>query len=130
MLLVAWPGNQRALAVYTNVPAQHDDTDFYGDVSASLKISGSRFCYTPPPIPKARTRFGLFHICSIRQPWWDFADSPRERYPFRFSALGPSRPLCSPFFSSGLASVREVTSSIGAGSGAASCGWEVVASGD
>ena len=83
-----------------------------------------------PPIPKARTRFGLFHICSIRQPWWDFADSPRERYPFRFSALGPSRPLCSPFFSSGLASVREVTSSIGAGSGAASCGWEVVASGD
>ena len=84
----------------------------------------------PPPIPKARTRFGLFHICSIRQPWWDFADSPRERYPFRFSALGPSRPLCSPFFSSGLASVREVTSSIGAGSGAASCGWEVVASGD
>ena len=96
-----------------------------------LKIRVSTVRFRPwPPIPKARTRFGLFHICSIRQPWWDFADSPRERYPFRFSALGPSRPLCSPFFSSGLASVREVTSSIGAGSGAASCGWEVVASGD
>ena len=50
MRLVAWPGNQRASAVHTNVPAQHDDTDFYGDVSASLKISGSRFCYTPPPM--------------------------------------------------------------------------------
>jgi len=49
MLFVAWPGNQRASAVHTNVPAQHDDTDFYGDVSASLKISGSRFCYTSPP---------------------------------------------------------------------------------
>ena len=49
MRLAAWPGNQRASAVHTNVPAQHDDTDFYGDVSASLKISGSRFCYTPPP---------------------------------------------------------------------------------
>ena len=38
MRLAAWPGNQRASAVHTNVPAQHDDTDFYGDVSASLKF--------------------------------------------------------------------------------------------
>lgn len=49
MRVTAWPGNQRASAVHTNVPAQHDDADFYGDVSASLKISGSGFCYNPPP---------------------------------------------------------------------------------
>jgi hypothetical protein len=31
MRLVARPGNQSASAVHTNVPAQHDDTDFYPD---------------------------------------------------------------------------------------------------
>jgi len=54
MRVTARPGNRRASAVHTNVPALHDDADFYGDVSASLKICGSGFCYNPPPFRNPR----------------------------------------------------------------------------
>jgi hypothetical protein len=65
MRVTAWPGNQRASAVHTNVPALHDDADFYEDVSASLKISGSGFCYKPPP--KQQTLpCGAFLFCGLR----------------------------------------------------------------
>ena len=84
----------------------------------------------PPPIPKARTRFGLFHVCPPRQCWRAFADLPRERHPPHFRAFGPPWPLCSRFLSGGLASVREATSSIGAGFRAVGCGCRLVASGD
>ena len=62
--------------------------------------------------------------------WPDFAVLPRERFPSHSAVMGPSKPLCSPVFSICLASVREVTSCIGAGLGAAGCALEVVASGD
>ena len=75
-----------------------------------------------PPIPKARTRFGLFYARPQRQFWRDFAGLPRERHPSHFRVSGPLRPLCSPFLSGGLASVREATSSIGAGLEAIDCG--------
>ena len=75
-----------------------------------------------PPIPKARTRFGLFHVCPPHQFWRAFADLPRERRPPHFRAFGPPWPLCSRFLSSGLASVREATSSVGAGFRAVGCG--------
>ena len=84
----------------------------------------------PPPYSKARTRFGLFHVWPQRQFWRAFADLPHERHPSRFRVFGPPWPLCSPFLSVCLASVREVTSCIDAGFRAASFGWKVVAAGD
>ena len=83
-----------------------------------------------PPILKARTRFGLFHVCPPRQCWRAFAGLPRERRISHFRGFGPPRPLCSPFLSGGLASVREVASSIDAGFEAAGCGWKLLARGD
>lgn len=55
---------------------------------------------------------------------------PRERHPSHSRVLGHFRPLCSPFLSVCLASVREATSCIDADFGTASCGWSVVTSGD
>ena len=79
-----------------------------------------------PPIPKARTRFGLFHVCPLRQFWRGFVDLSRERHPSHFRVFGPFRPLCSPFLSVCLASVREVTSGNHAGFGVVGCGWKLV----
>ena len=84
----------------------------------------------PPPNSKARTCFGLFHVCRVRQFWRDFADLPRERHPSHSPGFSPSRPLRSPVFSSGLASVREVTSRIGAGFVAVGCARKVVTASD
>ena len=79
-----------------------------------------------PPNTKARTRFGLFHVCSQRQSRRAFAGLPRERRPPHFRAFGPPWPLCSPFLSGGLASVSEVTSCIGAGFRLVGCGWQLL----
>ncbi len=83
-----------------------------------------------PPIPKARTRFGLFYARPQRQFWRAFADLPRERHPSRNGLFGPPRPLCSLFFSGGLASVREAIHRNHAGLRAGGCGWEPLARGD
>ena len=83
-----------------------------------------------PPISKARTRFGLFHVCTQRQFWRGFSDLPRERHPSHFRVFCPLRPLCSLFLSGGLASVREATSCIDAGIRAIGCGWRLVTFGD
>ena len=123
--------HRQVIDYWKNAELHNRQSTLINAINHGLKIRVSVVRFRDwPPIQKARTRFGLFHICLVRQFWRDFADLPRERLPSHSLVLGPSRPLCSPFFSSGLASVREVTSSIGAGSGAASCGWEVVASGD
>ena len=96
-----------------------------------MKIRVSVVRFRPePPNSKARTRFGLFHVWPQRQFWRAFADLPHERHPSRFRVFGLPWPLCSPFLSVCLASVREVTSCIDAGFRAASFGWKVVAAGD
>ena len=77
---------------------------------AGVIEEGLTECYTAPPIQKARTRFGLFHICRMRQFWRDFADLPRERCISHSGAFCPLRPLCFSFLSGCLASVREATS--------------------
>ena len=79
-----------------------------------------------PPIPKARTRFGLFHDCPPRQFWRAFADLPRERHSSHPRAFGPPLPLCSLLFSGGLASVREATSCIDADFEEVGCGWQLL----
>ena len=79
-----------------------------------------------PPIPKARTGFGLFYARPPRQCWRPFADLPRERFLPHFRTFGPSRPLYSPLLSGGLASARKAASCIGAGFEAVGCGWQLV----
>jgi hypothetical protein len=98
---------------------------------SGLKIRVSTVRFLPwPPIPKARTRFGLFHVCSQRQSRRAFAGLPRERRIPHFRAFGPPWPLCSPFLSGDLASVREVTSFIDGGFRAVGCSCRLATSDD
>ena len=83
-----------------------------------------------PPYSKARTRFGLFHICPLRQFWQPFADPPCERHRSKnthfssvWASLFPDLSVC-------LASVREVSYCIDAGFCAVGCGWKVAAASD
>jgi hypothetical protein len=55
-----------------------------------------------------------------------FTDLPRERHPSEPCVLTPAAASPFPVFSGGLASVREGTSCIGAGLGAAGCGWQLL----
>ena len=49
--------------------------------SKALSYLGLGQAAAPPPIPKARTRFGLFYARPERQCWRAFWDLPRERPP-------------------------------------------------
>ena len=120
------PRNEMASAGGADVPTWSDEALIGVKFTAYLKIVGCYFCYTPPPIPKARTRFGLFHVCPQRQFWRDFADLPRERHSSHPRAFGPPLPLCSLLFSGGLASVREATSCIDADFEEVGCGWQLL----
>ena len=51
-----------------------------------------------PPYSKARTRFGLFHVCPLRQFWRPFADLPCERHCSKTRIFPLYGPLCSLFY--------------------------------
>ena len=52
----------------------------------------------PPPYSKARTRFGLFHVCPLRQFWRPFADLPCERHCSKTRIFPLYGPLCFLFY--------------------------------
>src|SRR5690606_13758821 len=65
-----------------------------------------------------------------RQCWRGFRAWPRERWVCSQPSFRPFSPLCSRFFSNGLASVREASPWFYAGFGSMGCGWSLHGWGD
>ena len=99
--------------------------------SAWVLASTASIRFRPrPPSYQIPTLIGWDFFCLERQCWRGFAVSSRERWVGSQPHFRPLPPLCSQYFSVGLASVRESKARFYAGFGLKGCGWSLHGWGD